>query len=195
MIRKTFWLAAAALLAGVVAAAGAEAPVDHKLSAEAQKLPAGTNVAVMEVEGRGVVEIRMLDAETPKTAANFEKLVADKFYDGIPFHRVVADFVIQAGDATLVGRPEPDLTLDVEPDQHKCVRGAMSMARGGYYDDAGNMVYADTSPTQFFILMSDKPHLDDNFCVFGLVVAGMDVVDKVAQGDVIKSIRMVKVGE
>jgi peptidyl-prolyl cis-trans isomerase B (cyclophilin B) len=166
------------------------------LSAEARGLPPGTDVAVLELEDGAVVEIQLLEAETPVTAANFVRLVEEKFYDGIIFHRVVPDFVVQAGDATLVGRENPDISLEVEADVHKCARGAVSMARLARRDeDTGDVVYGATSPTQFFILKKDSPHLDDNFCVFGVVVTGMDVVDRIQQGDPIKRIRILKVGE
>ncbi len=126
------------------------------LSAEAQKLPPGTPVAVIEAE-EGIIEIELLTKETPKTAGNFIKLVEDRFYDGIPFHRVERDFVAQAGDATLVGRENPAIEIPVEPDKRKTVRGAVSMARSMA---PGATEYGATSPTQFFILTGDSLHLD-----------------------------------
>lgn len=176
----------------VETAAEAEAPeIPLSLSAEAQKLPSGTEVAVIEME-EGSIEIELLTKETPKTAANFIKLVEDKFYDGIPFHRVEPGFVVQAGDATLVGRENPAVTVPVEPDKRKTMRGAVSMARSMA---PGATEYGDTSPTQFFILTGDSPHLDPDFCVFGVVVTGMDVVDNLRKDDVIKRVRVLKVGE
>ncbi|HUU57091.1 MAG TPA: peptidylprolyl isomerase [bacterium] len=167
-----------------------------RLSAEARALPPGTNVAVLELEDGAAVEVQLLEAETPETAANFVRLVEDKFYDGIPFHRVVPDFVVQAGDATLVGRENPDISLEVEADVRECLRGAVSMARLARPDeDTGDVIYGDTSPTQFFILKKDSPHLDDNFCVFGVVVTGMGIVDGIQQGDLIKRIRILTVAE
>ncbi len=167
-----------------------------ELSAEAGQLPAGTKVAALEVDDGGIVEIQLLVDETPETAANFIALVEDGFYDGIVFHRVVPDFVVQAGDARLVGRENPDIKLALEPDERKCVRGAVSMARLARVDEeTGQMVYGDASPTQFFILKSDAPRLEPDFCVFGVVVTGMDVVDEMAQGDVIRRVRILTVGE
>ncbi len=161
------------------------------LSADAQKLPPGTEVAVIETE-EGIVEMELLTKETPKTAGNFIKLVEDRFYDGIPFHRVEPGFVAQAGDATLVGRQNPAIEIPVEPDKRKAVRGAVSMARSA---TPGATEYGATSPTQFFILTGNSPHLDPDFCVFGVVVSGMDVVDNVQKDDVIKRIRVLRVGE
>jgi cyclophilin family peptidyl-prolyl cis-trans isomerase len=166
------------------------------LTPEAYELPAGTKVATLELDDGGFVEIQLLVDETPETAGNFVALVEDGFYDGIVFHRVVEAFVVQAGDARLVGRENPDVELAVEPDERKCVRGAVSMARLARTDEeTGQMVYGDTSPTQFFILTGDSPHLDPDFCVFGVVVTGMDVVDEIEQGDVIRRIRVQTVGE
>lgn len=172
--------------------ATAEAPeTPLTLSAEAQKLPPGTEVAVIDTE-EGVIEIELLTKETPQTANNFIKLVEDRFYDGIPFHRVEPGFVVQAGDATLVGRENPAIEIPVEPDKRKTTRGAVSMARSMA---PGAKEYGPTSPTQFFVLSGDSPHLDPDFCVFGVVVTGMDVVDRTQKDDVIKRIRVLKVGE
>jgi peptidyl-prolyl cis-trans isomerase B (cyclophilin B) len=201
------FLAAAFLAVGASAAAelysdthvalkyeGEEMPLG--LSAEAKALPPGTKVAVLELEDGAAVEIQLLEDETPETAANFIRLVEDKFYDGIPFHRVVPDFVVQAGDATLVGRENPDISLEVEPDVRECLRGAVSMARLAHRDEyTDEVIYGATSPTQFFVLKKDSPHLDDNFCVFGVVVAGMGIVDGIEQGDLIKRIRILTVEE
>ncbi len=178
-----------------VALRAEEEEMPLELSAAARELPAGTKVAVMELADGGVVEIQLLIDEAPKTAGNFISLVEDGFYDGIVFHRVVPDFVIQAGDATLVGRENPDISLETEDDARECVRGAVSMARLAWKDEeTGDVVYGDTSPTQFFILKSDTPRLDPDFCVFGVVVTGMDVVDAVAQGDAIQRVRILTVG-
>jgi peptidyl-prolyl cis-trans isomerase B (cyclophilin B) len=172
-----------------------EEEMPTELFAATREPPAGTKIAVMELAGGAFIEIQLLVDETPKTAGNFIDLVEDGFYDGIIFHRVVPGFVIQAGDATLVGRENPDISLEVEADACKCVRGAVSMARFARQDeDTGEVIYGDTSPTQFFILTGDSPHLDPNFCVFGFVVTGMDAVDAVEQGDVIRRVWVRTVG-
>ncbi len=173
------------------AAAAEEPETPLALSAEAQKLPAGTEVAVIETE-EGIIEIELLTKETPTTANNFIKLIEDRFYDGVPFHRVEPGFVAQAGDATLVGRENPAIEIPAEPDKRKTTRGAVSMARSMA---PGATEYGATSPTQFFILTGDSPHLDPDFCVFGVVVTGMDVVDNTRKDDVIKRIRVLVVGE
>jgi peptidyl-prolyl cis-trans isomerase B (cyclophilin B) len=189
--RKKVEAPATAEATGETAAAAVTPPSPLVLSAEAQKLPPGTEVAVLELP-EGAVQIELFTKETPKTAGNFVKLVEDGFYDGIPFHRVEPGFVVQAGDATLVGRENPALEVPAEPDKRKCVRGAVSMARS--FDQATGK-YGATSPTQFFILTGDSPHLDPDFCVFGVVVSGMDVVDRIKRDDVITRARILKVGE
>ncbi|NIT37384.1 MAG: hypothetical protein GTN49_12955 [candidate division Zixibacteria bacterium] len=213
MKRYKFFFVAAVVLALAVSFAGcrrkAEAPATGEEPAETAaaaeevetplalsetargELTPGAEVAVIELPD-GLVEIELFTDETPKTAGNFIKLVGEKFYDGLPFHRVVPGFVVQAGDAEMVGRVNPDITLDVEKDKRKCARGAVSMARAAV---PGSKEYGPTSPTQFFILTGDSPHLDADFCVFGVVVTGMDVVDRVKEGDVIKRIRVLTVGE
>jgi len=167
-----------------------EAP---SLSPQARALPPGTKVAVIAF-ARGNVEVQLFTEETPLTAGNFIRLVEDRFYDGIPVHRV-EDFVVQAGDPTPLAREVPDVELELEPDARECKRGIMSMARYAWYDEeTGERVYGATSPAQFFILKLDTPRLDPDFCVFGAVVAGMEVVDAVEVGDVIERLRIVTVG-
>lgn len=177
-----------ALMLSVAYAVNAE-ETDIVLSDTAKELPAGTRVVVMETD-RGTMEIKLFDEETPITAENFAKLVADGFYDGMPFHRVVPDFVVQAGDPSRVGIENMNLTLEVEPDMHKCERGRISMARG--YDGKN---YLDTSPTQFFIMIGDAPHLDPDFCFFGEVVTGIKTVDQLKQEDKIIKATLHTVGE
>lgn len=196
-MKKTMVVALAACFLVAAAAALAEEKMPA-LSAEAAKLPAGTNVAVMTLADGGVVEIQMFDAETPDNAANFENLAQAGFYDGIPFHRVVADFVVQAGDGTLAGKSNPSHTLNQETGDRSCVRGAIAMAR---LMNMATQAYGATSPNQFFIVTKDATRLDPDFTCFGAVVSGMEVVDKITQwdptakaGSVIKSIRIVTVG-
>jgi len=181
--------------AGTAAGTAAVAPPPETplaLSPEAQKLPKGTKVAVMELEKGGVVEIELLEKETPKTVANFVDLVNGKLYDNLPVHRV-EDFVVQTGDDEKANELHPGIKLDVEKDKRKCVRGAVSMARSMA---PGATTYGDTSPSEFFILKKDSPHLDPDFCVFGMVLGdGMKVVDGIQLNDVIKRVGVLTVGE
>src|SRR5213079_3340972 len=118
----------------------------------------------------GPVEIELFDDAAPKTVENFRKLSADGFYDGLTFHRVIRDFMIQGGDPTGTGTGGPGYTFEDEINDHKVVRGAIAMANAG----------PNTNGSQFFIVTTDQaPWLDGKHTVFGEVTAGMDVVDKI----------------
>jgi peptidyl-prolyl cis-trans isomerase B (cyclophilin B) len=122
----------------------------------------------------GDITIELFDEEAPKTVENFTKLATDKFYDGVIFHRVIKDFMIQGGDPTGTGRGGPGYTFEDEFNDHKIVRGALAMANAG----------PNTNGSQFFIVTTDAaPWLDGKHTVFGQVVEGMDVVDKIEAAD------------
>jgi cyclophilin family peptidyl-prolyl cis-trans isomerase len=122
----------------------------------------------------GDITIELFDEDAPKTVENFTKLAADKFYDGVIFHRVIKDFMIQGGDPTGTGRGGPGYTFEDEFNDHKIVRGALAMANAG----------PNTNGSQFFIVTTDAaPWLDGKHTVFGQVVDGMDVVDKIEASD------------
>jgi len=130
-------------------------------------------VVVMETN-HGPIEIELYWKESPKLAENFLRLVLSGFYDGLTFHRIVPDFVIQGGDPLGTGTGGPGYNLPDEPTVKKHERGAIAMARG----QQGN------SGSQFYICLSKErtAHLDQqNFTVFAHVIKGMDVVDKIAQ--------------
>jgi cyclophilin family peptidyl-prolyl cis-trans isomerase len=122
----------------------------------------------------GDITVELFADAAPKTVENFTKLAADKFYDGVIFHRVIKDFMIQGGDPTGTGRGGPGYTFDDEQNDKKIVRGALAMANAG----------PNTNGSQFFIVTTDAaPWLDGKHTVFGQVVDGMDVVDKIEGGD------------
>ena len=120
----------------------------------------------------------MVDA--PRTVANFTALARKGFFDNVPWHRVVADFVVQGGDPRGDGEGGPGYTIRDEINQRPYLRGTVGMA----------LDWADTGGSQFFITHSPQPHLDGRYTVFGQVVAGMDVVDALRQWDVVRSIRI-----
>jgi peptidyl-prolyl cis-trans isomerase B (cyclophilin B) len=123
---------------------------------------------------QGDITVELFDADAPKTVENFTKLAGDKFYDGVIFHRVIKDFMIQGGDPTGTGRGGPGYTFDDEQNDKKIVRGALAMANAG----------PNTNGSQFFIVTTEAaPWLDGKHTVFGQVVDGMDVVDKIEGGD------------
>jgi len=116
----------------------------------------------------GTIEIEFFDDDAPKTVDNFRKLAADKFYDGLAFHRVIPDFMIQGGCPQGTGTGGPGYTFEDEFNQHKVVRGALAMANAG----------PNTNGSQFFIVTTTAaPWLDGKHTVFGQVTKGMDAVD------------------
>ena len=120
----------------------------------------------------GAIEIELFDEDAPKTVDNFLKLSRDGFYDGVIFHRVIPDFMIQGGDPTGTGRGGPGYTFEDEFNDHKVERGALAMANAG----------PNTNGSQFFIVTTEAaPWLDGKHTVFGKVTGGMDVVDAISQ--------------
>ena len=133
----------------------------------------------------GNIEVDFYDDETPNTVKNFVSLAEKGFYDGVIFHRVVPDFVIQGGDPTGTGSGGPGYMISCEcrtAAKQKHVLGALSMAHAG----------VDTGGSQFFIVLnpSNCSHLDRKHTVFGVVTKGMDVVNKVREGTKMKSVRI-----
>ena len=118
----------------------------------------------------GPITIELFDEDAPKTVENFRKLARDGFYDGLIFHRVIKDFMIQGGCPQGTGTGGPGYTFEDEINDHKIVRGAIAMANAG----------PNTNGSQFFIVTTGQaPWLDGKHTVFGEVTAGMDVVDKI----------------
>jgi peptidyl-prolyl cis-trans isomerase B (cyclophilin B) len=119
----------------------------------------------------GAIAIELFDDDAPKTVENFLKLARDGFYDGVVFHRVIPDFMIQGGDPTGTGSGGPGYQFDDEPNDRKVVRGALAMANAG----------PNTNGSQFFIVTTEAASwLDGKHTVFGTVTGGMDVVDAIS---------------
>ncbi len=120
----------------------------------------------------GPIAIELFPADAPKTVGNFVKLSKDGFYDGVVFHRVIPDFMIQGGDPTGTGSGGPGYQFEDEVNNHKIERGALAMANAG----------PNTNGSQFFIVTADAcPWLDGKHTVFGRVTAGMETVDAISQ--------------
>ena len=120
----------------------------------------------------GAIELELFDEDAPKTVENFKKLAQDGFYDGVIFHRVISDFMIQGGDPTGTGSGGPGYQFEDEFNNHKVERGALAMANAG----------PNTNGSQFFIVTADAcPWLDGKHTVFGQVTSGMDVVNAIDQ--------------
>jgi cyclophilin family peptidyl-prolyl cis-trans isomerase len=121
---------------------------------------------------QGEIELELFDDDAPKTVENFRKLAADGFYDGVIFHRVIPDFMIQGGDPTGTGSGGPGYTFEDEFNDHPVERGALAMANAG----------PNTNGSQFFVVTAEAcPWLDGKHTVFGRVTEGMDVVDTISQ--------------
>src|SRR6187401_3747723 len=117
----------------------------------------------------GDITIELFDEDAPKTVENFKKLAGDGFYDGLTFHRVIKDFMIQGGCPQGTGTGGPGYTFEDEPNEHRVVRGALAMANSG----------PNTNGSQFFVVTAQEcPWLDGKHTVFGQVTDGMDVVDE-----------------
>jgi peptidyl-prolyl cis-trans isomerase B (cyclophilin B) len=122
----------------------------------------------------GPIEVELFDEDAPKTVANFRKLADDGFYDGLVFHRVIKDFMIQGGCPQGTGTGGPGYTFEDEPNDHRVVRGALAMANSG----------PNTNGSQFFIVTTgEAPWLDGKHTVFGRVESGMDTVDAIEGTD------------
>ncbi|MFN4241966.1 MAG: peptidylprolyl isomerase [Tepidisphaerales bacterium] len=144
--------------------------------------PARTYRATIETN-KGNIELLLFAKDAPKTVNNFVFLAREGFYDGVTFHRVIKDFMIQTGDPTGTGRGGPGYRFEDEiannPHKHDGP-GVLSMANAG----------PNTNGSQFFITHVATPWLDGRHTVFGRVTAGQDVVNAIEQGDVMKSVRV-----
>ncbi|UKN02876.1 peptidylprolyl isomerase [Paracrocinitomix mangrovi] len=134
------------------------------------------------VTNKGTMTAELYDKETPITVENFTKLAKDGFYDGLTWHRVIPNFVIQGGCPEGTGRGGPGYSIKCEVNAEKQYhdRGVLSMAHAG----------RDTGGSQFFICHSrdNTAHLDGNHTCFGKVIEGLDVIDAIVEGDTIESI-------
>jgi peptidyl-prolyl cis-trans isomerase B (cyclophilin B) len=118
----------------------------------------------------GAIALELFDEDAPKTVENFRRLAGEGFYDGVSFHRVIADFMIQGGCPHGTGTGGPGYTFEDEINRHKIVRGTLAMANAG----------PNTNGSQFFIVTAEAtPWLDGKHTAFGRVTEGMDAVDAI----------------
>ena len=131
---------------------------------------------------KGTIRIELFAEQTPKTVGNFETLCEKKFYDGLTFHRVIPDFMVQGGCPEGSGRGGPGYKFEDEfdPALKHDGPGVLSMANSG----------PNSNGSQFFITHLATPHLDGKHTVFGKVLEGQDVVDSIAMGDIMKTVRV-----
>ena len=122
----------------------------------------------------GTIEIELFPEDAPKTVDNFTKLAGEGFYDGLVFHRIIKDFMIQGGCPNGTGTGGPGYTFEDEINQHKAVRGSLAMANAG----------PNTNGSQFFIITTEAtPWLDGKHTVFGQVTSGQDVAERISRVD------------
>jgi len=131
---------------------------------------------------KGTIRVELFDDKAPKTVENFETLCGKEFYDGLVFHRVIENFMIQGGcpEGTGTGGPGYRFEDEFHPDLRHDGPGVLSMANAG----------PNTNGSQFFITHLATPHLDDRHSVFGRVLEGQEIVDSIEQGDKMKSVRV-----
>jgi len=136
---------------------------------------------IMETD-KGTMKIELFEQDAPGTVQNFITLIEKGFYDGLTFHRVIDDFMIQGGcpHGTGTGGPGYKIKCEINPNKH--LRGSLSMAHAG----------KDTGGSQFFICHSPQPHLDGVHTVFGRVIEGIEVVDAIRKNDKMKKLTVVK---
>lgn len=135
-------------------------------------------MVTIEMENGGIIKLELYPEHAPITVANFEKLVKEGFYDGLIFHRVIKDFMIQGGDPEGTGmggakeKIKGEFVRNGVNNPIKHTRGVISMARS---------MMPDSASSQFFIMHKDAPHLDGSYAAFGKVIEGMEVVDAIAE--------------
>ena len=139
--------------------------------------------AVITLDNGQVIRIEFFPEDAPKTVENFVTLAKKGFYNGLTFHRVVPDFVVQGGCPKGNGTGGPGYQIKAEFNKQKHVRGSVAMARSQHPDSAGS---------QFYITYGATPHLDGSYTVFGHVVSGMEHVDRIKQGDRMKTVAIVE---
>ncbi len=133
------------------------------------------------VTARGPVRLRLACPQAPLTCLNFLTLAGQGYFDGLRFHRIVPDFVVQDGDPRGDGSGGPGYSIRDEINRLRYRRGVLGMALSG----------PDTGGSQWFVTLTPQPHLDGGYTVFGEVVAGMEVLDQLLQGDAIERVREV----
>jgi cyclophilin family peptidyl-prolyl cis-trans isomerase len=157
----------------------APAKPDDFYSAQRLVSPEVSTQAYIETD-KGTIQLELAVIDAPETVENFVTLAKKGFFDGLSFHRVVPDFVIQGGDPRGDGSGGPGYTIRDELNERPYLRGTLGMA----------LDWNDTGGSQFFITHSPQPHLDARYTAFGRVIAGMEVIDQIQPWDVIRKVRI-----
>jgi peptidyl-prolyl cis-trans isomerase B (cyclophilin B) len=179
IMRRTPLILLTALL---LAACGAEVPVEKPVTAADLIVEGPHPHAIIEIRDLGQIRIELLPEIAPGTVENFIKLAEEAFYEGLTFHRVIPGFMLQAGDPASrgsdprrLGGGGPGYDIDDEFSEFPHTRGVLSMANKGRNNSGGS---------QFFIVHQDSPHLDGRHTIFGRVVEGIEVVDAITEVEI-----------
>ena len=184
--------AAVVLAPGCIERAGAQQPPASPAGkgAPTKEAPKGgkkvKQTAVITMEKGGVIALEFFPEDAPKTVENFVTLAKKGYYDGVTFHRVEPNFVVQGGDPKGDGTGGPGYTIKDEFNKQKHVRGVVAMARTQAPNSAGSQFYFTLAPAHF---------LDGQYTVFGKVTSGMEVVDKIKVGDKMKSVKITEAAQ
>ena len=176
-------------VAGSITPAGAQQPAPPAPPAPKEAPTGGKKVkqtAVITMEKGGEINIEFFPEDAPKTVENFVTLAKKGFYDGVTFHRVEPNFVVQGGDPKGNGTGGPGYTIKDEFNKQKHVRGVVAMARTQAPNSAGSQFYITLAPAHF---------LDNQYTVFGRVTSGMEIVDKIKVGDKMKSVKIIEAAQ
>jgi len=174
---------------GSITAAGAQQPTQPAPPAPKDTPKGGKKVkqtAVITMEKGGEINIEFFPDDAPKTVENFVTLAKKGYYDGVTFHRVEPNFVVQGGDPKGNGTGGPGYTIKDEFNKQQHVRGVVAMARTQAPNSAGSQFYITLAPAHF---------LDNQYTVFGRVTSGMEIVDKIKVGDKMKSVKIIEAAQ
>ncbi len=159
-----------------------EKPAEETTEQPAEDIASDAAAAIIEMAKGGRIVFTFYPKDAPNTVDNFIKLTNEGFYNGLKFHRVIADFMAQTGCPLGTGTGDPGYKIKAEFNSQKHIRGTVAMARSTQPDSAGS---------QFYICYGPTPHLDGQYTVFGQVIEGLDVLDAIVQGDVMKKVSIV----
>ena len=159
-----------------------EKPAEKPAEEAAKAIAPDAAAAIIEMAKGGRIVFTFYPKDAPNTVDNFIRLTNKGFYDGLKFHRVIADFMAQTGCPLGTGTGGPGYKIKAEFNSQKHIRGTVAMARSQSPDSAGS---------QFYICYGPTPHLDGDYTVFGQVIEGMELVDGIVQGDVMKKVTIV----
>lgn len=178
MKKNIYFIVAIVLSIFLITGCGSKIVEKEEVKEQEEKYLTGKHYVIMEIKDYGSISLELDASEAPITVTNFIQLVNDGFYDGLTFHRIIDEFMIQGGDPNHNGTGGSENTIKGEFSQNNVknnishTRGTISMARSNAYDSASS---------QFFIVQEDSLFLDGAYAAFGHVTEGMEIVDKICE--------------